>query len=233
LPTHSVPTGASDPFTVPPAHRDYDRVKRIMDLAIAVLVLVVLSPLWLAIACAIKLTSRGPVLYSRTVVGRGGRPFVYYKFRTMRHGNDDSAHRAFLQAYVKEDRPFAVKTDGRTGEQKSVYKVLGDPRVTPIGKLLRKSSLDEIPQLLNVLRGEMSIVGPRPPIEFEYRMYDDTMKARLAVLPGITGRAQVRGRGNVSFAEMCALDLEYIRRRSTLLDVGILLATARVMIKGA
>jgi lipopolysaccharide/colanic/teichoic acid biosynthesis glycosyltransferase len=233
LPTRPFLTGASDPFAVPPAHPGYDQLKRTMDLAIAVLVLVALAPLWLVVACAIKLTSRGPVLYSRTVVGRGGRPFVYYKFRTMRHGNDDSAHRAFLQSYVTENRPFAVETDERTGEQKSIFKVVGDPRVTPIGKLLRKSSLDEIPQLLNVLKGEMSVVGPRPPIEFEYQLYDEATKTRLGVLPGITGWAQVRGRGNLSFAEMCALDLEYIRRRSTFLDLKIIVATAGAMAKGA
>jgi lipopolysaccharide/colanic/teichoic acid biosynthesis glycosyltransferase len=111
--------------------------------------------------------------------------------------------------------------------------VTGYPRATTIGRLLRRTSLDEIPQLINVLRGEMSVVGPRPPIKFEYRLYDDPTKERLAVLPGLTGLAQVRGRGKVSFAEMVALDRDYIARRSLLLDVRIMLATARVLVKGA
>jgi lipopolysaccharide/colanic/teichoic acid biosynthesis glycosyltransferase len=220
-------------FTPPAAHPGYDQIKRLMDVCIAGLVLVVLSPIWLGIACAIKFTSKGPALFSRTVVGRGGLPFVYYKFRTMRHGNDDRAHRAFIESYVKENRPFAVDTDARTGKQRQVFKVVGDPRVTPIGALLRKTSLDEIPQLINVLRGEMSIVGPRPPVTFEYALYDQASKARLSVLPGLTGWAQVQGRGGVSFADMCRLDLEYIRRRSAILDLRIMLATAKVLLRGA
>jgi lipopolysaccharide/colanic/teichoic acid biosynthesis glycosyltransferase len=151
----------------------------------------------------------------------------------MQHRNDDSAHRAFLEQYVKQNRPFAVERDPATGEERPVFKVTRDPRVTAIGRLLRRTSLDEIPQLINVLRGEMSVVGPRPPIEFEYQLYDDATRARLAVLPGLTGLAQVRGRGRVSFAEMVVLDRAYIARRSLLLDVQIMLATARVLVKGA
>jgi lipopolysaccharide/colanic/teichoic acid biosynthesis glycosyltransferase len=224
---------SAGPFVVPPAHCGYDRLKRALDVTIAVLALFCLSPLWLAIAVAIKLTSQGPVLFSRTVIGRAGTPFVYYKFRTMRHDNNDDTHRAFIEAYVKEDRPFMLTTDERTGKQSAVFKVVDDPRVTRIGRLLRKMSLDEIPQLLNVLRGEMSIVGPRQPIEFEFRLYDAAMKARLAVLPGITGWAQVRGRGNISFTEMCRFDIEYIRNRSILLDIRILAATFGAMTEGS
>jgi lipopolysaccharide/colanic/teichoic acid biosynthesis glycosyltransferase len=194
---------------------------------------VLFSPLWLAIAAAIKLSSPGPVLFSRTVIGRRGYPFVYYKFRTMYHGNDDSTHRAFLERYVKQDKPFAVERDPGTGKESSVFKVVGDSRVTSIGRLLRRLSLDEIPQLLNVLRGETSLVGPRPPLECEYQLYDDATRARLDVLPGLTGLAQVRGRGRLSFSEMVALDLEYVRRRSLLLDLQIMIATVTVLCRGA
>ncbi len=199
------------------ARRPYDSAKRCLDCALAGGALAAFSPLWLAIAAAIKLTSPGPVFFARTVVGRQGRPFVYYKFRTMRHRNDDSQHLAFLERNIKEDKPFTVERDPATGEERPVYKVVCDPRVTTVGRLLRRTSLDEIPQLLNVLRGEMSVVGPRPPIEFEYQFYDDETKRRLSVLPGLTGLAQVRGRGRVSFRDMVALDLDYVRRRSLLI----------------
>ncbi len=215
-----------------PARPLYDRASRWLNCAIAGGVLLVLSPLWLAIAAAIKLTSPGPVFFTRTVVGRHGRSFVYYKFRTMQHRNDDSAHRAFLERYVTENKPYRVERDPITGVERPIFKVVQDPRITAVGRLLRRWSLDEAPQLLNVLRGEMSLVGPRPPIEFEYQLYDEATKARLAVLPGLTGLAQVRGRGHLSFAEMVALDLEYIRRQSLLLDLKIMAATARVLFRG-
>lgn len=220
-------------FISPPAHRPYDSAKRCLDCALAGGALAAFSPLWLAIAAAIKLTSPGPVFFARTVVGRHGRPFVYYKFRTMRHRNDDSQHLAFLERNIKEDKPFTVERDPATGEERPVYKVVCDPRVTTVGRLLRRTSLDEIPQLFNVLRGEMSVVGPRPPIEFEYQFYDDETKRRLSVLPGLTGLAQVRGRGRVSFRDMVALDLDYVRRRSLLLDLKILVATIGVLSRGA
>ncbi len=221
------------PVAVPPSHCLYAGTKRLLDCALAGGILVVFSPLWLAIAAAIKLTSPGPVFFTRSVIGRGGRPFTYYKFRTMLHHNDDSAHRAFLERNIKEGKPFVVERDPVTGEERPIYKVVRDPRITPVGRLLRRLSLDEIPQLINVLRGEMSLVGPRPPIEFEYQFYDDATKARLAVLPGLTGLAQVRGRGRISFKEMVALDLDYIRRRSLLLDLQIMVATVGVLCRGA
>jgi lipopolysaccharide/colanic/teichoic acid biosynthesis glycosyltransferase len=217
---------------IAPSRLLYDRASRCLNCAIAGGVLLLLSPLWLAIAVAIKLTSPGPVFFTRTVVGRNSRGFVYYKFRTMRHRNDDSTHRAFLEQYVTENKPYRVERDPITGVERPVFKVVHDPRITAVGRLLRRWSLDEIPQLLNVLRGEMSLVGPRPPIEFEYQLYDEATKARLAVLPGLTGLAQVRGRGHLAFDEMVALDIEYIQRRSLLLDLQIMAATARVLFQG-
>jgi lipopolysaccharide/colanic/teichoic acid biosynthesis glycosyltransferase len=226
-------TAARDPFSAPPAHTFYDQGKRTLDCLVAGGVLIAFSPLWLTIAAAIKLTSPGPALFSRTVYGRYGRPFTYYKFRTMAHQNDDSAHRTFLEHYVRHNKPFAVERDPVTGEERPLFKLVRDPRVTALGRILRRTSLDEVPQLINVLRGEMSVVGPRPPIEFEYRMYDDAARARLAVLPGLTGLAQVHGRGRQSFAEMVALDMSYIRTRSLWLDVRIMAATLRVLVQGA
>src|SRR2546423_9908852 len=230
---HGGPAQSQAYLTAPPAHRFYDRTSRWLDCLLAAGILVLGSPLWLAIAVAIKLTSPGPVLFTRTVVGRGGQPFMYYKFRTMYHRNDDSTHRAFLVQYVKEDKPFAAERDPVTGEESSVFKVVGDPRVTLIGGLLARLTLVEIPQLLNVLRGEMSLVGPRPPLEFEYQLYDDATRSRQAVLPGITGLAQVRGRGRLSFTEMVALDLDYVQRRSLLLDLQIMISTVAVLWRGA
>ena len=227
------PVTPPDPFAAPKTHPFYDTTKRAVDGVAAGAILFMLSPLWLGIAAAIRLTSRGPILFTRTVMGRGGQPFVYYKFRTMRHNNDDSTHRKFIEGYVKENRPFAVERDPVTGEERKVFKVVRDPRVTPIGRLLRKLSLDEVPQLINVLRGEMSLVGPRPPVQFEYELYDEATRARLSVLPGISGWAQVVGRGQVSFDEMVALDLEYVRRRSLLLDLKIMVRTLSAMTKGA
>lgn len=185
-------------------------------------------PVWVLIGIAIRLTSPGPALYRGCVVGKGGRAFTYYKFRTMRANNDDSVHREFIKHYVTADKPFLE--EGHGSGKKAVYKVVNDPRITPLGKILRRYSIDEFPQFINVLRGEMSIVGPRPPVAFEYDLYDDRARGRLAVPPGITGYAQVRKRGTASFSEMLDLDLEYIRRRSLAFDLAIMLQTIEVMV---
>jgi lipopolysaccharide/colanic/teichoic acid biosynthesis glycosyltransferase len=201
-------------------------MKRATDVAVSGLVLASGAPLWLAIGLVIRATSPGPALYSRQVVGQNGRFFTYYKFRSMRAG-DDSHHRDWLRDFVSSDKAY-VEHDG-----KPVFKAIDDSRITPIGKYLRRSSLDEIPQLINVLRGEMSLIGPRPPIIAEYELYDATMRRRLAVRPGITGYYQVSARSQVPFSRMLALDCEYIARRSFLLDVKILVRTPLAMIKGS
>ncbi|MBI2322842.1 MAG: sugar transferase [Chloroflexi bacterium] len=211
----------------------YEATKRALDVTIAALVLGGLAPLWLLLAALVRLTSPGPALYRGTVVGRGGRPFTYYKLRTMAADGDASTHRAFIAGYVRADQPFAEAVDAATGQHRPVYKVLGDERVTPLGRWLRRTSLDEVPQLVNVLRGEMSLVGPRPPVLYEHELYDDWAKQRLLVRPGITGVAQVRARGRASFSQMVALDLAYIRQRSLWLDLRILLATPQAMLRGA
>lgn len=210
----------------PPAPPGYNVLKRIIDIAVAAAVLALGSPVWLAIAAAIRLTSPGPSLFSRVVAGRDGRPFRYYKFRTMRAGSDQH-HVEWLRAFVTADRPYTV-TRGSP-----VYKAVDDPRVTGLGRWLRRLSVDEVPQLINVLRGEMSVVGPRPPVLAEYEMYDGEAKRRLAVKPGITGLYQVTARSRVPFSGMLALDCDYIRRRATTLDLQIMWRTAWVMLSGS
>jgi lipopolysaccharide/colanic/teichoic acid biosynthesis glycosyltransferase len=195
-------------------------------MVIATTVLTILSPIWLLIALAIKLTSEGPALFKAPVVGRDGVVFTYYKFRTMVPG-DDSHHRDWLRQFVMEDRPYSEE-DGV-----AVFKALRDPRVTPIGGLLRRTSLDEVPQLINVVRGEMSIVGPRPPVPAEYEHYDARARTRLAVLPGITGLYQVSARSRVPFSEMLAIDRDYIERRSVAMDLSIIARTAAAMLRGS
>jgi lipopolysaccharide/colanic/teichoic acid biosynthesis glycosyltransferase len=199
----------------------YELVKRLIDLITSATILVLLSPVWIVIAVAIRATSPGPALFERTVVGQASRKFTYYKFRTMRQG-DDSHHREWLKDFVTRDRAYAG------GE----FKVRDDPRVTRLGRLLRRTSLDEVPQLINVLKGEMSVVGPRPPIEYEYELYDERAKRRLAVKPGITGLYQITARSKVPFSKMLELDLEYIQKRSLWLDLSIMFRTPLAMIHG-
>jgi lipopolysaccharide/colanic/teichoic acid biosynthesis glycosyltransferase len=196
-------------------------LKRALDIAITAVALVLLSPAWIVIAILVKATSPGPALFTRTVVGQYGLRFKYYKFRTMR-ASDDAHHLEWLREFVVNDKPYVGKD----------FKIRNDPRVTPVGKVLRRTSLDEVPQLINVLRGEMSVVGPRPPIEYEYELYDDLARRRLAVKPGITGLYQVTARSAVPFSEMLRLDLEYIEKRSVWLDLRIMLITPAVMITG-
>ena len=210
-----------DPYTWAEPRPAYQAVKRGLDLVLAVVAITALSPVWIAIGIAIRATSRGPVLHRAVAVGRGGRPFRYYKFRTMVAG-DDSHHREWVAAYVRSDAPYR---EGR-------FKVVDDPRITPVGQWLRHFSLDEVPQLLNVIRGDMSLVGPRPPLDFEFEIYDASRRRRLSVPPGITGLYQVTARSEATFSRMLELDLEYIRRRSIGLDLLIMLRTAGVMVSG-
>lgn len=213
------------------AERRYERAKRVLDITVAITSLLLLSPLLLLMTIAIKLTSKGPVFYRGTVHGRHGVPFSWHKFRTMVADGDDSAHRQFIETYVSESRSDAPQGGAPGG----LYKLTPDPRVTRIGALLRKTSLDEMAQMLDVLRGHMSVVGPRPPVPYEYQMYTEEDMDRLTVLPGITGLAQVCARSKCSFAEMVALDREYIANRSLWLDLRIMLETVVVVLlrKGA
>ena len=222
---------APELITVPWAERHappgYLASKRALDVAVSGFVLLIGLPLWLLIALLIKRSSPGPVFYRGTVVGKGGKAFRYYKFRTMRAGSDNTAHKEWLEKFVKEDAAFSQDASGR-----QVFKVVDDPRITSVGHTLRKLSLDEVPQMINVLRGEMSLVGPRPPVPYEYEHYDDAARQRVSVTPGITGLYQVTARSQVGFSGMLAIDLEYIRTRSLGRDVMIMFKTPWVMLTG-
>jgi lipopolysaccharide/colanic/teichoic acid biosynthesis glycosyltransferase len=202
----------------------YDTVKRILDIIVSLTVLVVFFPLWLLIAIAIKITSRGPILYVADTVGKDGKLFRLYKFRTMRADVDEDPHREYLARLVNGDEHYTTLRRQDGSEQK-IYKIVNDSRVTALGRTLRATGLDEAPQLLNVLRGEMSMVGPRPPRPTEYEHYQEWHKQRLSVIPGISGLYEVTARAVVPFDEMVRIDLEYIRRRSLWLDLKILLLT--------
>lgn len=201
--------------------------KRATDILISAFALLLLAPIWLVIALLIKLDSKGGVFYRQERVGMDGRIFLCYKFRTMRKDTDDRAHREYQQLYIA-GRPETNMGD----EARPVYKMQGDPRVTRIGGLLRRVSLDELPQLFNVLAGDMSVVGPRPPIPYEVEFYHTSHRRRLDMKPGLTGLWQVSGRNRLSFDEMVRLDVFYIENWSLWLDLKIILQTLPVMLRG-
>jgi lipopolysaccharide/colanic/teichoic acid biosynthesis glycosyltransferase len=210
--------------------RPYDFFKRIFDIAFSLIVLAAASPFCLLVAIAIKMTSRGPVFYRQTAaIGRGGRPFTLFKFRTMAVGASDASHKEAIARFVAGE---SLATEETAEGTRPVFKIVRDPRVTAIGRILRKSGLDEIPQFYNVLRGDMSVVGPRPPVKYEYERYDEQQRGRLAVRPGITGLYQVSARSLVSFDRMVEIDLDYIARRSLVLDLSIICRTPVVMLTG-
>jgi exopolysaccharide biosynthesis polyprenyl glycosylphosphotransferase len=202
--------------------------KRFVDMAISAVILSIFSPLFLLISLLIKVFSPGPILYKQIRAGKDGRPFTFYKFRTMRHDIDDTLHREYATNFIggKELRLRDEKSDTK------VYKMPNDPRITTIGRILRKTSLDELPQLFNVIRGDMSLVGPRPPIAYELTIYKEWHKRRLRAKPGITGLWQVSGRSSVPFHDMVLLDLYYINRWSLPLDFEIIVKTIPVVLSG-
>lgn len=202
-------------------------VKRGSDLIVAGLAIAVLSPLWLLVAILIRLDSKGSIFYRQERVGMDGRIFLFLKFRSMRLNADDSLHREYQKRFI------TGSADANLGdEMKPAYKLTADSRVTRVGRVLRRLSLDELPQLLNVLRGDMSIVGPRPPIPYEVEAYELWHRKRLDMKPGLTGLWQVSGRNRLTFDEMVRLDLYYIENWSLLLDIKILLRTLPVMLRG-
>jgi lipopolysaccharide/colanic/teichoic acid biosynthesis glycosyltransferase len=192
--------------------------KRLFDLVVASLALLLLAPLLLAVAVLVRATSPGGALFRQTRVGRNGRPFVLYKFRTMYGGCPDDIHREYVRRLLVEDRP---PTGGRSG----LYKLERDPRITRIGGLLRRTSIDELPQILNILRGDMSLVGPRPALAYEAELFGAAHARRFLVPPGLTGLWQVSGRNSLTMREGLMLDLEYVDRQSFLFDLKILLKT--------
>lgn len=199
--------------------------KRALDLVVGSLALVVLSPLMLVLAIMVRIDSPGPALFRQTRIGLNGQPFTMIKFRTMQHGNDASQHREYYRALIE-----GTAESRESGDGEKVF-LLDDPRVTRTGAWLRKMSLDELPNLFNVLGGSMSLVGPRPPIDYEVDMYDTRSKGKLAAKPGMTGLAQVSGRGTLTFDEIIDLDLEYIEKRSFFFDVGLLLRTVPAVLR--
>jgi lipopolysaccharide/colanic/teichoic acid biosynthesis glycosyltransferase len=203
----------------------YNRWKGISDRLLALLAIVLSSPVLALIAIGIRLDSPGSSLFRQERVGKGGCRFTAYKFRTMYMSNDESDYRAYLRKYIVENVPYKMDQNGQR-----IYKVVDDPRVTRFGSLLRKTNLDELPQLFNVLKGEMSFVGPRPDIPFAVEMYKDWHWKRFSATPGITGLWQVYGRKNLSFDDMVRLDIEYIERQSPVLDARILLLTVRTIL---
>jgi len=204
-------------------------IKRTMDLVGSTIALIVLLPVFLILAVAIKLTSKGPVFFRQRRVGQYGVPFTFLKFRSMLVSTDTDIHKQYVHSFI------AGKADlsSGTSEKKPVYKLTNDPRVTPIGNFMRRTSLDELPQFWNVLVGEMSLVGPRPPIPYEIEAYDIWHRRRLLeAKPGITGLWQVHGRSKTTFDEMVRLDLRYSQSWSLWLDLRILLATPRAVFTG-
>jgi exopolysaccharide biosynthesis polyprenyl glycosylphosphotransferase len=202
-------------------------LKRSSDIVISAASIALLFPFWLLIALLIKLDSKGPIFYTQERVGMDGRLFLVFKFRTMKVGADSDTHREYQRAFI------AGRAEANLGESgKPTYKLLADPRVTRVGKFLRRTSLDEVPQLVNVLMGDMSVVGPRPPIPYEVESYELWHRKRLDMKPGLTGLWQVSGRNRLPFEEMVRLDLFYIENWSLLLDLKIILRTGLVMLGG-
>ena len=211
------------------SRRSFRVLKRLMDLAGSVAALIFFSPIFLAIAIAVKATSKGPVFFRQRRVGQYGKSFVFLKFRSMYVGNDSSIH----EQYVKQLIAGKAETQPSNGNGQGVYKLTQDPRVTRVGGFLRRTSLDELPQFINVLVGEMSLVGPRPPVPYEVESYDVWHRRRLLeAKPGITGLWQVNGRSKVKFDDMVRLDLQYARSWSPWLDVKILLRTPGAVVLG-
>ncbi len=198
-----------------------DGMRRLLDILVAGVMLLALAPLLMLVALSIRIDTRGSSLFRQRRVGRGRREFTMLKFRTMRSDADATPHRKYVQALIGDDRG---------PERGRLYKLSVDDRVTRVGRVLRSWSLDEVPQLINVLRGEMALVGPRPVIPYEVEMYPDAYLRRFDVKPGLTGLWQVSGRNERTYEEMVHFDLEYAKQRSLLLDLRILAKTVPVVL---
>ncbi|MDD5542162.1 MAG: sugar transferase [Acidobacteriia bacterium] len=203
-------------------------LKRIFDTVAASTVLFLLSPILLLLAAAIKLDSEGPVFYKQQRVGENGRLFYMLKFRSMKSGSDPEPHKKRVAHLIEQNAGI----DPEAAPSERTLKLVNDPRVTRVGRFIRKTSLDELAQLINVLRGEMSLVGPRPAISYEVELYKDWHRRRFEAIPGMTGMWQVKGRNRVSFDEMVRMDLDYIQNQSIWLDIKILLLTPMAVLTG-
>ncbi|RME48602.1 MAG: sugar transferase [Caldilineae bacterium] len=208
-----------------PVNPVFDTLKRLSDIAICLLALPFLAIITVIVGALIKWDSPGPIFFKQKRIGKDGREFDIYKFRTMYHNCDKTAHRDFMKRYIQGQMKAAA-------EKPSLYKPPIENQVTRVGRFLRKTSLDELPQLWNVLRGEMSLVGPRPNVLWEVEAYDSWHNERLEVKPGITGLAQVKGRSGIPFDELVRYDIEYVRHQSFWLDIKIIWWTVSAVLKG-
>ncbi len=197
--------------------------KRALDILVASLCLCFASPLFVLVAALVRLTTPGPALFRQERVGQDRRPFMLYKFRTMYTGCSDEAHREYVRKLLTEDHPSA-------GGQRGLYKLENDSRITPLGRLFRRTSIDELPQLLNVIRGDMSLVGPRPALPWEAEMFGESHDQRFIVPPGLTGLWQVSGRNSLTMRQGLDLDIEYVQTQSFARDIVILLKTVPVVL---
>lgn len=210
-------------FVVPSAARGSAldlAFKRVIDIVLAAVGVAVLTPLWLVVALLIRISDHGPAFFKQTRVGKNGQPFTMYKFRTMRVDAEQ----------VKASLEAANRADAGAGNS-VMFKMRDDPRVTRVGRVLRKTSIDELPQLLNVIKGDMSLVGPRPPLPSEVATYEPHVMGKFAVRPGITGLWQISGRSNLSWEETVQLDLDYAATRTLGLDTWILLQTVPALLR--
>jgi len=227
----SNPLFYSEPAQKKPSKRISLFLKRTMDVIGSFLGLIILGPVFLSIALAIKITSKGPVFFKQERVGQGGKKFTFMKFRSMYVNCDEHPHREYITRFISKAQEGTANS-GDNGDS-VVYKLVDDCRITRVGKFIRKTSLDELPQFINVLKGDMSLVGPRPPIPYECEMYDIWHRRRLIeVKPGVSGLWQVEGRSQTTFSDMVRLDLKYINDWSLWLDLKILLKTPWVMLTG-
>ena len=206
-------------------------VKRALDMALASMLIVLAAPLLLLLWCLVRSTSAGPALFRQERVGRGMRPFTMLKLRSMYADNDDRMHRDYVTTMLSAEAAEEAEEEV-PARNNALFKLTGDPRVTPLGAWLRRTSLDELPQLINVLRGEMSLVGPRPMLPWEAELLAAPYRRRFTVKPGITGLWQVNGRSRLSMRTALELDVEYTRRRSVLLDLSILARTVPALFRG-
>lgn len=203
----------------------HEAAKRMIDIMLSLALIIIVAPCLLLLGCLVRLTSAGPALFRQERLGRDKQPFTMLKLRTMQVDNDDRIHRDYVASLLSADGAATATGNG-------LFKLDGDTRVTRLGAWLRRTSFDELPQLVNVLRGEMSLVGPRPVLPWEAQLFGELYKQRFAVKPGITGLWQVSGRSRLSMREALELDVEYVARRSFVFDVAILARTLPAVFRG-
>jgi lipopolysaccharide/colanic/teichoic acid biosynthesis glycosyltransferase len=204
----------------------YLKAKRVLDIVFTLLIMIPLCIVIAIFAVLIRIDSKGPIFFRQKRVGMNGVEFDMFKLRSMYVDSDDSAHRKSIKQYMNGSAlNYEVHSD-------NLYKLVNDPRVTKVGRFIRKASIDELPQFINVLRGEMTLVGPRPPIPYEAEEYGPRDLIRLSGKPGLTGTWQVYGRSRVMFKEMVEMDIEYLRQQSILQDLKLIALTLPVMLQG-